>query len=79
MRLKSSSIKSSETSAKYSWPRREQKDEIHDSGAADSEEDIAELVEVAERRDVDVRDAIVRSSRPLISEDSPLVDSFVVG
>lgn len=32
VRLKSSSINSSETSAKYSWPNSEQKDEIHDSG-----------------------------------------------
>lgn len=32
VRLKSSSINSSETSAKYSWPRREQKLEIQDSG-----------------------------------------------
>lgn len=35
VRLKSSSIKSSETSAKYSWPRREQKEAIHDSGVPD--------------------------------------------
>lgn len=32
VRLKSSSINSSETSAKYSWPRREQKLDIQDSG-----------------------------------------------
>lgn len=32
VRLKSSSINSSETSAKYSWPSREQKLEIQDSG-----------------------------------------------
>ena len=32
VRLKSSSMKSSDTSAKYSWPRREQKEEIQDSG-----------------------------------------------
>lgn len=32
MRLKSSSINSSETSAKYSWPRSEQKEAIQDSG-----------------------------------------------
>lgn len=35
VRLKSSSMKSSDTSAKYSCPRREQKDEIHDSGLPD--------------------------------------------
>jgi hypothetical protein len=32
VRLKSSSIKSSDTSAKYSWPSKEQKEEIQDSG-----------------------------------------------
>lgn len=32
VRLKSSSINSSETSAKYSWPSREQNDAIQDSG-----------------------------------------------
>ena len=40
VRLKSSSINSSETSAKYSWPRSEQNEEIHDSGLAD-EDDIS--------------------------------------
>lgn len=35
VRLKSSSMNSSETSAKYSWPRREQKDAIQDSGGPD--------------------------------------------
>lgn len=40
VRLKSSSIKSSETSAKYSWPSREQNEVIHDSGLAD-EDDIS--------------------------------------
>lgn len=28
-------MKSSEISAKYSWPSKEQKDEIHDSGVPD--------------------------------------------
>lgn len=32
VRLKSSSMNSSETSAKYSWPSREQKEAIQDSG-----------------------------------------------
>lgn len=35
MRLKSSSINSSDTSAKYSWPSREQKEAIQDSGSPD--------------------------------------------
>ncbi len=35
VRLKSSSINSSDTSAKNSWPRREQKEEIQDSGVPD--------------------------------------------
>lgn len=32
VRLKSSSMNSSDISAKYSWPRREQNDDIQDSG-----------------------------------------------
>ncbi len=40
-------MKSSETSAKYSWPRSEQKDEIHDSGDADEDDMVCDdLVEV---------------------------------
>lgn len=35
VRLKSSSMNSSETSAKYSWPSKEQKDAIQDSGGPD--------------------------------------------
>jgi hypothetical protein len=31
-------MKSSEISAKYSWPSKEQKDEIHDSGVPDEED-----------------------------------------
>lgn len=38
MRLKSSSIKSSDTSAKYSWPTKEQKEEIQDSGVPEVED-----------------------------------------
>ncbi|KAK5636322.1 hypothetical protein RRF57_012035 [Xylaria bambusicola] len=38
VRLKSSSINSSETSAKYSWPRSEQKEDIQDSGVPDDED-----------------------------------------
>ena len=40
VRLKSSSIKSSDTSAKNSWPIKEQNEEIHDSGAP-SDDDIS--------------------------------------
>jgi hypothetical protein len=40
VRLKSSSMKSSDTSAKYSWPRRLQNEDIHDSATCD-EDDIA--------------------------------------
>lgn len=46
-------MKSSETSAKYSWPSREQKEEIQDSGVPE-EEDIMEVVDrVADRVEVD--------------------------
>jgi hypothetical protein len=51
--LKSSSIKSSDTSAKYSWPISEQNDEIHDSGAP-SEDDMLKEPESDEKVDVDI-------------------------
>ncbi len=38
VRLKSSSMNSSETSAKYSWPSSEQKEEIQDSGVPEDED-----------------------------------------
>ena len=64
VRLKSSSIKSSDTSAKYSCPSSEQNDDIHDSGAADSESDIALVLYDAEMV-VDVPcEASVRSFTP---------------
>jgi hypothetical protein len=47
VRLKSSSINSSETSAKYSCPMSEQKLEIHDSGTPDDEDISPDAVEAA--------------------------------
>ncbi len=43
VKLKSSSINSSDTSAKYSWPRREQNEEIQDSGVPDDEDMLPRL------------------------------------
>ena len=36
-------MKSSDTSAKYSWPIREQNDEIQDSGAPSEDDIVGEL------------------------------------
>lgn len=39
-------MNSSETSAKYSWPSSEQKDEIHDSGLPEEEDILLELCKI---------------------------------
>lgn len=73
-------MKSSETSAKYSWPRREQKLEIQDSGVPE-EEDIIEVIEwVPDRVEVDASgDASVRFSSPASKDESPLADTMEIG
>ena len=53
VRLKSSSMKSSVTSAKYSWPRQEQKLEIQDSGVPEEVDMVGEAVRGAERAEVE--------------------------
>ena len=71
-------MKSSDTSAKYSWPSREQNDDIHDSGAADSEEDMV-VVEVVEWRELEVPcEAIVRCWTPAIADRTPLADTVML-
>lgn len=57
-------MKSSDTSAKYSCPSSEQNEVIHDSGAADSESDIALVLNDAERVDDVPCEASVRSFTP---------------
>ena len=44
VRLKSSSMKSSDISAKYSWPSKEQNDEIHDSGVPEEVDILRALI-----------------------------------
>ena len=53
-------MKSSETSAKYSCPSREQNEDIQDSGTADSEEDIVLVEAEVERSDIVASDAPMR-------------------
>ena len=50
VRLKSSSINSSDTSAKYSWPNKEQKEEIQDSGEPEELDIVANRVRGCLRR-----------------------------
>ena len=50
--MKSSSINSSETSAKYSWPRSAQKEAIHVSGSPELEEDISPEDEGSSREEL---------------------------
>ena len=72
-------MKSSETSAKYSWPRREQKEVIHDSGVPE-EEDITDVV----ARDSDAveadapGEARLSPSRRASKNESPLADTMMV-
>ena len=69
-------MKSSDTSAKYSCPSSEQNEVIHDSGAADSESDIALVLNDAERVDDVPHEASVRSFTPT-NVGSVVVDRIV--
>lgn len=64
VKLKSSSIKSSDTSAKYSWPINEQKLEIHDSGAADEVDMMSESTQFAQSTVTSTRFAGPKDSAP---------------
>ena len=77
--MKSSSINSSETSAKYSWPRREQKEDIQDSGVPE-EVDITEVVvRETERVDPDAPgEARLRSSSRGTKDEAPFGDTMKV-
>ena len=46
-------MKSSVTSAKYSWPRQEQKLEIHDSGVPEEVDIVGEAVNGADKAEVE--------------------------
>lgn len=72
-------MKSSETSAKYSWPRREQKEEIHDSGVPEEEDITDVVVRVSDTVDEDAPgEARLSPSRPASRDESPLVDTMMV-
>lgn len=79
VRLKSSSMKSSDTSAKYSWPRREQNDEIQDSGVPE-EEDMTEVsVWLSDTADDEIPgESRFTASRPVNKDGSTLVDRMGV-
>lgn len=72
-------MKSSETSAKYSWPRSEQKEMIHDSGVPE-EEDIPDIVvKVSDTVDADAPgEARLSPSSPASRDESPLADTMIV-
>ena len=73
-------MKSSETSAKYSWPRREQKEEIQDSGVPDEVDMTEVFVRVTESVDSDTPgEARLRSSSRGTKDESPLADTVKVG
>lgn len=73
-------MNSSETSAKYSWPRRLQKEDIQESGAPE-EDDMAEVeVRVTERTEVDGSgEATCRVLKRAGRNRSPLADTVKVG
>lgn len=78
MRLKSSSINSSETSAKYSCPSSEQKEDIQDSGVPEDVDMAEEVVWVTERVEPDsLGETRWRSSNWGTRDESPLADTVM--
>ena len=72
-------MNSSETSAKYSWPRREQKDDIQDSGVPEEVDMTEVVVRVMERVDPDAPgEARLRSSSRGTRDEAPLADTVKV-
>ena len=72
-------MNSSETSAKYSWPRREQKDDIQDSGVPEEVDMTEVVVRVTERVDPDAPgEARLRSSSRGTRDEAPLADTVKV-
>lgn len=72
-------MNSSETSAKYSWPRREQKDDIQDSGVPEEVDMTEVVVRVTERVDPDAPgEAKLRSSSRGTRDEAPLADTVKV-
>ena len=73
-------MNSSETSAKYSCPRSEQKDDIQDSGVPDEVDMTDAVVRVTERVDPDAPgEARLRSSSRGTKDEAPLADTVKVG
>ena len=72
-------MNSSETSAKYSWPRREQKDDIQDSGVPEEVDMTEVVVRMTERVDSDAPgEARLRSSSRGTRDEAPLADTVKV-
>lgn len=73
-------MNSSETSAKYSWPRSEQKEAIQDSGVPEDEDMTEEVVRVTERVEPDaVGEPMLRSSSRGTRDWSPFADTVMTG
>ena len=72
-------MKSSDTSAKYSWPRSEQKEDIQDSEAPEEEDMMDRLVRVPEAVEVPVGETTFRSSRAATNDESSRIDSLRAG
>ena len=71
-------MKSSVTSAKYSWPRQEQKLEIQDSGVPEEVDMVGEAVRGAERAEVEGSLVICKPPRRADRWSSTWVDTVMV-
>lgn len=73
-------MNSSDTSAKYSWPSKEQKEEIQDSGLPEDVDMMEGVVWVTDKVDADAAgEARVSSSSWGTRDESPLADTVMVG
>lgn len=71
-------MNSSETSAKYSWPSNEQKEEIQDSGEPEDVDMTEEVVWMTERVEPDaLGEARFRSSSRGTRDESSLADTVM--
>ena len=79
VRLKSSSIKSSVTSAKYSWPRQEQKLEIQDSGVPEEVDMVGEAVRGVDRAKIAGSLVVCKPPKQADRRSSTWVDTVMIG
>lgn len=77
--MKSSSIKSSVTSAKYSWPRQEQKLEIQDSGVPEEVDMVGEAVRWVDRAKIVGSLVMCKPPKQADRRSSTWVDSVTTG